>query len=107
MVLDLHDVPGLGDDGEPKSDLLSEVSEPLPSDDGIVNFTFGSPGPLLSDVKALARERGCSTNAAFCQFGGYWPAGRGAVTHTAAGAELCCLFAPRSSPGSQTTRMQV
>jgi hypothetical protein len=65
MVFDLHDVAGFGDDDEPESDLLSEVSAPLPNDDDIVDFTFRIPRALLNEAKALARERGCSTNAAF------------------------------------------
>jgi hypothetical protein len=65
MIFDLHDVAGFGDDGEPEDDLLSEVSAPLPDDDDIVDFSFRIPRALLNEAKALARERGCSTNAAF------------------------------------------
>ena len=65
MAFDLHDVVGFDDDIAAESDLLSEVSVPLAGDDKIVDFTFRIPKALLNEANTLARELGCSTNAAF------------------------------------------
>ena len=65
MIFDLHDVPNFGDDPAPENDLLSGLGIP-PQDHGdIVDFTFRIPKVVPEEAKALAREVGCSTNAAF------------------------------------------
>lgn len=65
MINSLHDVPNFGDDPGPAGDLLSEVASPSRDDGDIVDFTFRIPQSVLDEAKALARELGCSTNAAF------------------------------------------